>query len=209
VIDSDDMNTSSPDEQEPVEAVGEQDLPVGIARIRQEWRAAGLVEEAQPTGSPDEAEAVVFTEVDGGAGIGDYTLDRETVGERLALSSDAIDRLIMSGELDSVLVQGTDGCPRRLISRSSLSRFREDSAIDPEAIKRAAKALADKEVAAALDELRADVAELKGNQGRILQQMKDMLLLEIRNLKEQDRDLTSFVYELAEEIRAILPKKRK
>jgi hypothetical protein len=53
------------------------------------------------------------------------------------------------------------------------------------------------------------VDEMRGNQARILQQMKDILLLEVRNLKEQDRDLASFVYELAEEIREALPKKRR
>ena len=186
-----------------------QPIPVGIARIREEWRQAGLVEEEAPAALASEAEPVIFTEVDGGAGVGDYTVEVEAVADRLALSSEAVDRLVASGELDSLLVKGEDGQARRLVSESSLARFQEDSAIDPDAIKRAAKAFADKSVAAAIDDLKAEIDDLKVSQGKILQQMKDMLLLEIRNLKEQDRDLTSYVYELVEEIRDAFPKKRR
>jgi hypothetical protein len=186
-----------------------QPIPVGIARIREEWRQAGLVEEEAPAALSPEAEPVIFTEVDGGAGVGDYTVEVEAVADRLALSSEAVDRLVASGELDSLLVKGEDGQARRLVSESSLARFQEDSAIDPDAIKRAAKAFADKSVAAAIDDLKAEIDDLKVSQGKILQQMKDMLLLEIRNLKEQDRDLTSYVYELVEEIRDAFPKKRR
>jgi len=120
-----------------------------------------------------------------------------------------MDRLVASGELDSILVQGPDGQTRRLLSESSVKRFQVDSAIDPEASKRAAKAMADQSVVEALEELQAEIGSLRDTQGKVLQQMKDMLLLEVRNLKEQDRDLTSFVYELAEEIRSLLPKKRR
>ena len=70
------------------------------------------------------------------------------------------------------------------------------------------KAMADKEVAEALHDMQTEIEKLRNTQSKIIQQMKDMLLLEVRNLKEQDRDLTSFVYELAEEIRRVLPKKK-
>lgn len=183
-------------------------VPVGIARIREEWRAAGLVEQEKPS-VKEEVEPVVFPEVDGGAGIGDYTLECDAVRDRLALSQEAIDRLIDTGEIDSILVQGAEGKSRRLLSESSVNRFQEDSAIDPEAIRRVAKAMADKSIAEAIHELQTEIEDVRDNQGKILQQMKDLLLLEIRNLKEQDRDLTSFVYELAEEIRQSLPKKRR
>lgn len=205
---------STPDTEEEIasdsneteaEKPSEEVIPVGIARIREEWRAAGLTE---PEATP-EVEPVVFPEVDGGAGIGDYTVDCETARDGLALSHEAIERLVASGELDSILVQGQGGAPRRLISESSLSRFREDAAIDPDALARAAKAMADKSVAAAIDELRAQIEDIKSNQSKVLQQMKDILLLEVRNLKEQERDLTSFVYELTEEIREALPKKKR
>ena len=193
-------------EQETPET--EQAVPIGIARIRQEWRAAGLADTRAPE-EPQEAEPVVFSEVDGGAGVGDYTLDASSVRNRLALSQDAIDRIVMSGELDSVLVRGPDGEPRRLFSESSVARFEADSAIDPEAIKRAARDMADSTLVQAVDELRQAIDELKNTQGKVLQQMKDMLLLEVRNLKEQDRDLTSFVYELADEIRNASGRRRR
>lgn len=179
-------------------------VPIGIARVRAEWLAAGLVEHEQAQTKP-EVERVLFTEVDGGAGIGDYTLECEHVQNSLALSDDAMERLLTSGELDSILVQGPDGKPRRLVSESSVNRFQEDAAIDPGAIKRAAKAMADQTVVEAINTLQGEI----GTQTKVLQQMKDMLLLEVRNLKEQDRDLTSFVYELAEEIQRLLPKKKR
>ena len=182
-------------------------LPVGIARIRDEWRAAGLVEEPAAN-AEEEIAPVVFPEVEGGAGIGDYTLSPDAVQIRLALSKDAIHRLIHSGELDSILVQGPEGKPRRLLSEASVSRFQTDSAIDPDAIKHAAKAMADAGVSESIQELQEAIEELKGTQGKLLQQTKDMLLLEIRNLKEQDRDLTSFVYELANDLKDRWPKKR-
>lgn len=199
----------TPDDGDEIQRPGEveEPLPIGIARIREEWRAAGLVE--QPPPARAESQPVLFPELDGGAGIGDYTLDCETVRISLGLATEAIDRLVDSGELDSVLVQGPDGQPRRLISESSLRRFEKDSAIDPDALVRAAKAMADKGVVQALEDLQAQIEELRSAQGRVLQQIKDVLLLEIRNLKEQDRDLTSFVYELAQEIRAALPPKRR
>jgi len=187
----------------------EPEVPIGIARIREEWRAAGLKERPAPTQGEEEPERIVFTEVDGGAGIGDYTLDADSVMNALALSQEAFDRLISCGEIDSVLVQTSDGTQRRMISESSVRRFEADAAIDPDAIRRAAQAMADRGVSEAIRDLQSEIDELRNTQGRILQQMKDMLLLEVRNLKEQDRDLASFVYELAEEIRSAVGKKKK
>lgn len=186
----------------------QQPVPVGIARIRDEWHAAGLIRESKAPAQAD-VEPVVFPEVDGGAGIGDYNLGAEMVRNQTALSEEAVDRLVASGELDSILVQGPDGQPRRMFSEASVNRFRTDSAIDPDAMKHAAKAMADASVAEAIKDLQAEIEDLRNTQGIVIQQMKDMLLLEIRNLKEQERDLTSFVYELAEEIKERMPKKRK
>lgn len=197
-----------PDDQNSQSSPCEEEVPIGIARLRAEWRQAGLTD--RPPASDDESvEPVLFPEIDGGAGIGDYVLDPETVRDSLVLSQEAADRLIDSGELDSILVQGPDGVARRLISKSSFQRFQEDSAIDPQALKRAAKAMADQTVVESLDGLRSEVEDLRSNQVKILQQMKDILLLEVRNLKEQDRDLASYVFELAEEIREALPKKKR
>lgn len=203
------MSMIGPDDENLNIPHSEEEIPIGIARLRREWREAGLPERVSQTPEQEHIEPVLFPEVDGGAGIGDYTLDCATVRDSLMLSEEAIDRLVDSGELDSILVQGPDGIARRLISKSSFDRFQQDSAIDPNALKRAAKAMADQTVAESIDELRVEIEELRGNQGKVLQQMKDMLLLEVRNLKEQDRDLTSFVYELAEEIRDALPKKKR
>lgn len=200
-MEPDDNNSQTPHTEEHV--------PIGIARLRREWRDAGLPENSPTPVEREPLEPVLFPEVDGGAGIGDYTMNCEAARNSLMLSDEAVDRLIDCGELDSILVQGPDGEARRLISESSFRRFQTDSAIDPNALKRAAKAMADKSVAESIDELRAEIEELRGNQGKVLQQMKDILLLEVRNLKEQDRDLTSYVYELAEEIRAALPKKKR
>jgi hypothetical protein len=200
---------SASEETASVGSVPPASVPVGIARIREEWRGAGLTMDTSAKPASEQVEPVVFSEIDGGAGIGDYTLEYESVIERLGLASEAVDRLLASGELDSILLQSAGGLPRRLISQSSFERFRQDSAMDPEAIKRAARAMADQTLVASIDDLRAEIEELKSTQGKVLQQMKDTLLLELRNLKEQDRDLTSFVYELAEEVRAAMPKKKK
>ena len=201
------MSMAEPDDPNP-QTPRDEEIPIGIARLRREWRAAGLAQRAIET-EAEQVEPVLFPEVDGGAGIGDYTLECDTVRDSLMVSQDAMDRLIDSGELDSILVQGPDGVARRLVSESSFVRFQEDSAIDPDALKRAAKAMANQTVAESIDHLRAEVEELRATQGKVLQQMKDILLLEVRNLKEQDRDLASYVYELAEGIRAALPKKRR
>lgn len=199
----------STDELDPTISQAEDDLPVGIARLRREWKNAGLPEHAPAPQEPESVQPVLFPEVDGGAGIGDYTITCESAHDSLMLSKEAVDRLIDSGELDSILVKGPDGVARRLISESSLLRFQDDSAIDPAALKRVAKNMADRTLAESIDHLREELQDLRCNQGKILQQMKDIVLLEIRNLKEQDRDLTSFVYELAEEIKEALPKKKR
>jgi len=199
MVEPDDLSPQIPREEE---------VPIGIARLRREWRAAGLSERVIRDDG-EHVEPVLFPEVDGGAGVGDYTLDCAMVRDSLMLSQEAMDRLIDSGELDSILVQGPEGIARRLVSVSSYERFQQDSAIDPGALKRAAKAMADQSVAESIDEMKSEIEELRATQGKVLQQMKDILLLEVRNLKEQDRDLASFVYELAEEIREALPKKKR
>jgi len=109
--------------------------------------------------------------------------------------------------LDSIQVRDAGGRVRRLVSESSLIRFQTDSAIDPVAAR--TSSATDSSIHQAIEELQLEVGQMRNTSSKIIQQMKDLLLLEIRNLKEQDRDLTSFVYELAEEIRKTLPKKRR
>lgn len=179
------------------------DIPIGIARLRREWGESESVTPSQ--NAPSE---VIFPEVDGGAGVGDYDLNLDGVRSHLALSDEAVERLVAVGELDSILIRGEDGEVRRMFSRSSLERFLTDSLIDPNAVSKAAEAIADREVAQAIEDVRMEVQELRSTQGKILQQMKDLLLLEVRNLKEQDRDLASFVYELSEKLDAFIRKSK-
>jgi hypothetical protein len=186
---------------EPENIGNEGGVPPGIARLREEWKAAGFSGEPETHEDPD-AGGVVFPETDGGAGVGDYSLEYAEVKSMLALSDDAMRRLVLTIGLDSIRVKSEDGTIRRLFSRSSVRRFQEDTAIDTNALESAAKAMVKSSMTEAVDDLRSEVAELRGTQGKILQQMKDILLLEVRNLKEQERDLASFVYELAEELRS-------
>ncbi len=187
-----------------------EDVPKGIERIRKEWTDAGLVSDDNRQIENDLSGQVVFDETeDGGADIGDYTLEENDVQDKLALSSDAIKRLSNMGEIDSILVRSTEGHLRRLYSESSVARFQKDSEIDPKVITRAAERMADLSAARSIEELASEVEELRNTQGKILQQMKDILLLEVRNLKEQERDLSSFVYELAEEVRKSSDGKKK
>lgn len=202
------MNDFDKDDKTPEMEQQIDSVPVGIARIRNEWRAAGMTENTSQDAETD-TEQVIFPETDGGAGVGDYTLESDEIMNQLALSREAMDRLISTGEIDSILVQGTDGKPRRMLSESSVKRFEEDSAIDPQAITRAAKAMADANLVESVQELQAEIEELRNTQGKVLQQMKDILLLEVRNLKEQERDLTSFVFELAEEVKKAIGKKQR
>lgn len=179
-------------------------VPPGIARIRQEWRSSNIFrfpQEEETKTSEKEEDVIVFPEIDGVVGIGDYTLDKETVREHLALSESALERIIKTGEIDSILVSDKNGNVRRLFSEASVSRFQKDSAIDPEAIIKAAQQIAEQSELQAIENLRVEIEDLKTSQSRQIQQMKDMILLELRNLKEQDRDLASFVFELAEEIK--------
>ncbi len=187
--------------EEPENIGSESGVPSGIVRLREEWKAAGFNGEPQTQEDVDSA-GVVFPEIDGGAGVGDYSLEYAEVKAMLALSDEAMRRLVLTVGLDSIQVRNSDGGIRRLFSRSSVKRFQEDTAIDSDALETAAKAMATTNMAESVDDLRTEVAELRGTQGKILQQMKDMLLLEVRNLKEQERDLASFVYELAEELRS-------
>lgn len=173
------------------------EIPSGIVRLRKEWSSRTEDIDQPSTAAQDE---IIFPEMDGGAGVGDYELTVDEVRSALALSQEAVERLVGVGELDSILVRGEDNVVRRLVSKSSTERFLKDSLIDPNAISNAAQAIADREVAEAIDDVRLEVQELRNTQSKILQQMKDILLLEVRNLKEQDRDLASFVYELSQKL---------
>ncbi len=65
MVEPDDLDPQKPHEEE---------VPIGIARLRREWRAAGLADR-DIRDETEQVEPVLFPEVDGGAGVGDYTLD--------------------------------------------------------------------------------------------------------------------------------------
>lgn len=179
----------------------EEGLPVGIARLRDEWQKLGLSRKEPSKDNRVELEPVVFPEP-----VGDYRVPAEQARVRLGLSQQAMERLLAGGELDSILVRFDDEV-HRMVSQSALSRFIEDSGFASEAAEpRAAPA---PEVEAALDAIQEQIREIRELHSRQLQQFKDILLLELRNLKEQDRDLTSFVYDLTAGLEEIFPKLKK
>jgi hypothetical protein len=184
--------TEEPAPQEP------QSLPSGIARIHQEWQRQGMVPSRSERKPSVELEPVIFPEP-----VGDYKVTAEDARARLGLSEESMARLLEGGELDSIQVKFSDGV-RRMVSESGLSRFIEDSGMDPMLADSLAAPSA--EVRAILDSILTDMAELRDTQTRQLQQFKDVLLLELRNLKEQDRDLTSFIYDLTTGLEEVFPK---
>jgi hypothetical protein len=179
----------------------EENLPAGIARLHQEWLEQGLGK-SEPSRKPAIGlEPVVFPEP-----VGDYRVPAEDARGKLGLSEEAMDRLLSGGGLDSILVRFPDG-NRRMISESALLRFVQDSGMDP-AISESLS-MPTKEITEAIEAIRQEMAEMKDLHSRQLQQFKDILLLELRNLKEQDRDLTSFVYDLTEGLEEVFPKLKK
>lgn len=198
----DELKDATTGSVEPKES--EQEIPSGILRLRQEWHKEGLPVYSGRQRSDVDNNQVIFTESADRGPVGDYTLEEEEVRARLRLSPEAFDRLIAGGGLDSILVKGDDGSIRRLISVSSLERFEVDSALDPEGAS-----LPMTNVLDAVEQVRQEMEQMKSTQAKQLQQFKDILLLELRNLKEQDRDLTSYIFELSQQIDEILPKKKR
>lgn len=179
----------------------EDEVPVGITRLRDEWAKLGLVPSEPAKESRIGLEPVVFPEP-----VGDYKIPAEDARARLGLSEEAMERLLAGGELDSILVRFDDGT-RRMVSESALERFASDSGMEPIATER--QMGASPEVKSALETIEAQIQEMKDLHSRQLQQFKDILLLELRNLKEQDRDLTSFIYDLTAGLEEIFPKLKK
>ncbi len=188
-------------QEDTIAAPQEEKLPAGIARLHDEWKALGLVPAAGKKEFRVELEPVVFPEP-----VGDYTVSSEDARMRLGLSEGAMVRLLQSGELDSIQVRFPEGV-RRLVSESALTRFISDAGMDMERAKDFS--MPTPEVKTALEEIRSEVQDIRESQTRQLQQFKDILLLELRNLKEQDRDLASFVYDLTEGLEEVFPKLKK
>jgi hypothetical protein len=194
-------NQDLTESQEEIEETEQEVLPAGIARLHEEWKALGMMPATGKKAPRVELEPVVFPEP-----VGDYTVSAEEARMRLGLSEDAMDRLLASGELDSIQVRFPDGV-KRVVSESALTRFIADAGMDMERAKDLS--MPTPEVKTALEEIREQVQEIRESQTKQLQQFKDILLLELRNLKEQDRDLASFVYDLTEGLEDIFPKLKK
>jgi hypothetical protein len=192
------MEKEGPEEKGPEQI--EKQLPSGITRLREEWVKEGLVS-SQPAKKPIGLEPVIFPE-----SVGDYKVSADDARGLLGLSEDAMDRLLESGELDSILVKSETGS-KRMISQSALSRFLEDSGMSAELSEKLA--FSSEEITSTLEAIRQEINEVRELHSRQLQQFKDILLLELRNLKDQDRDLTSFVYDLTSGLEEVYPKLKK
>jgi hypothetical protein len=177
------------------------EVPPGIARLHDEWQKQGLLSQDDSEQLTVGIEPVVFPEP-----VGDYNVPASEARLLLGLSEDAMGRLLEGGELDSILVQSEEGV-RRMVSQAALARFLEDSGMSPELKERMASS--GQEIASDLQSLREEIREMKELHARQLQQFKDVLLIELRNLKEQDRDLTSFIYDLASALEELNPKLKK
>lgn len=176
-------------------------LPSGIMRLHEEWLEQGLLKSSESKQPAVGLEPIIFPEP-----VGDYRVPAEEARLLLGLSEEAMERLLSGGELDSILIKSEDGT-RRMVSRAALARFLEDSGMTPDISERLAAS--SQEVASELQIIREEMREMRELHSRQLQQFKDVLLLELRNLKEQDRDLTSFIYDLTAGLEDVFPKLKK
>jgi hypothetical protein len=144
------------------------DLPIGIARLHEEWAKYGLKPKEQSEKPHVGLEPVVFPEP-----VGDYTVTSTEARERLGLTESAMDRLLAGGGLDSILVKYPDGI-RRMVSEAALARFVEDSGMDPMISESLSSPV--KEMATTIEALSQEVAEMRDFHTRQLQQFKDVLL---------------------------------
>ena len=168
--------------------------PTGIEMLKKKW-----LEFESYKGSADvnSLKDVVFSDRPGSLGVGDYNLEKEEVFARLNINEDGLRRLTMIGELDSIIVENLDGMQKRLYSEASVTRFQSDTEIDSVANYEKILEAADKDMVKQIFLLQDMVIK----QSKYIKYLKDMLLLEIRNIKEQNLDLSSYVYELTEEIK--------
>lgn len=145
---------------------------------------------------------VVFSEHPGSVGIGDYIYEKDYVMGLLNISEDALRRLMMIGELDSIIAEDVNGVQRRLFSESSVKKFQDDTNIDIRAMEERILKAADNDTLKQIFLLQDMIIR----QTKYINHLKNQLLLEIRNMKEQNLDLSVYVYELLEEIKKLKEK---
>lgn len=169
--------------------------PSGIEMLKKKW-----LEFETYKGSAEalEIKDVVFSDKPGNLGVGDYKLEKEEVFARLNINDDGLRRLTMIGEIDSIIVENIDGEQRRLYSEASIEQFLADTEMDSEASYEKILEAADKDMLRQIFLLQDMVIK----QSKYIKYLKDMLLLEMRNIKEQNLDLASYVYELNEELKS-------
>ena len=142
---------------------------------------------------------VVFSQHPGSVGVGDYTLEQDYVMGLLNVDENAMRRLVMTGEVDSIVVEDVNGVQRRMFSKSSIEKFQEDAHIDVKAMEERILKAADNDTVKQIFLLQDMVIK----QTKFINHLKSQMLLEIRNMKEQNLDLASYVYELLEEIKKL------
>jgi len=153
------------------------ELPIGILRLREQWRAEGLL--------PLES----ASHPDGQAATEEYTLTEDQVLAVLGITARELYALVSEGDLDCIVPDPMAPAPasRRMFREEDIRHYLEKSKQNAVAIGRA--------------DMDAKPLERDG--------WREMLLLELRNLKEQQRDLTSFVYELTRALRLVRPPRKR
>ena len=175
------------------------ETPEALELLKKKWME---YENFRGNAESDKMKDVVFSDHPGSVGVGDYTLEKEYVMGLLNVNEDALRRLIMIGEIDSVVVEDVNGTQRRLFSESSVKQFQEDSDIDVKAMEERILKAADNDMLKQIFLLQDMVIK----QTKYISHLKSQMLLEIRNMKEQNLDLSSYVYELLEEVKKLKEK---
>ena len=155
------------------------ELPIGILRLREQWRAEGLL--------PLDASA----RLDGDLAPDEYALTEDQVLAVLGITARELYSLVSEGELDCVVPDPLAPAPagRRMFKEEDVKRF----------LKKCQQRAALRQIVTPDKSRDAEPSASEGDSER--DGWRHTLLLELRNLKEQQRDLTSFVYELARELR--------
>jgi len=144
------------------------ELPIGILRLREQWRAEGLL--------PPESES----SAGGNATSEDFNLTEDQALAILGISARELHTLISQGKLVCAVPDATG---RRLLKGDEVRRYLERS-------PRRALAV---QASGSPEPPTPDEKKPESH-------LQEALLLELRNLKEQQRDLTAFVFELTEKI---------
>jgi len=168
----------------------------GIEMLKRKWLE---FEAYRGNEDVEKLKNVVFSEHPGSVGVGDYKLEKDYVMGLLNVNDDGLRRLIMIGELDSIIVEDVRGTQRRLFSESSVKRFQEDSEIDIDAMEERILKAADNDTLKQIFLLQDMVIK----QSKYIKHLKEQILMEVRNMKDQNLDLAAYVYELLEEVKKI------